>query len=209
MIKNKIFIVFFILIILLFFIFSGCSFASISYEGKSFPSFPEDFQNAKYKFICYYRTTGTYNLFFWNNGDAYFDTEEILSSYNDTNFLYIPSGYSRFEYNPESDSYNWKIISQNSNNDFNFYCWTDYYVGDTYLPKDMIYSNFDIYLKNSDELFFHKTPLLNFTNMQRTLGGNLYQTVHKTVITLVPVGLIILSTVLLIYLIASKKWFRT
>lgn len=195
-ITNKFIFVFFITL-LLFFLIVPYSQANISYMGKAFPDFPAGFYEAKYKVIMYYPNIGKYLLFFWNTDGSYYSSHSTTGGLSGPS-LFIPAGdYVRFEWTPSSGG-GWYSVGVNNSVYTHIYDWNNLSSSTT---KQMIYSNFNISIDNTNELFFHSTPLLDFTTMQKAIGGNFWQTLMKVVTILVPVGLIIFGMLLVVYLV--------
>lgn len=192
--KKRIFIIILILIILLASIPIN-SYASINYQGKAFPEYPKEFENAKYKFMIYFPTSGKYYLFIFNDGDCYFQGDKNNLT---TSSIRIPANYKEYQWKPDSGN-SWNN-TYNSNKNIDFYCWSN--SPDCYL----IYSNFNMKYKDSEEIFFYKTPLLNFTTMQRAIGGNFWQILTRMFIILIPLGLTIFGAFCVLFLLKSKKW---
>lgn len=202
MLKNKKFFIFLLFLFSIIFLFSSNSFASIDYLGKEFPDFPEEFNNSKYKIICYYPNLSRYEIICWNNDGAYF----IHSLHEQVDSLYIPDGSkNRFSWYPSDENSCWSpsvpsdgnLELFNSNYFYHWEGWSDSPQADYY--KIMIYSNFDINIDNTDEIFFHKTPLLPTTTTQLVIGGNIYQEVKK---------LLIMILVVLVSLIGLRKGLK-
>lgn len=82
--------------------------------------------------------------------------------------------------------------------------------------KQLIYTNKDIHLGLSDnglsvgeEIFFPSPPNWGLNLMQPLQVEQILPMVNKLTMIVLPIGLAIFSMLLLVYLIASKKWFRT
>lgn len=175
-----------ILIVLLVFLilFSSVSkvFASYDYIGKQFPEFPEEFNTSKYKIIVYYINQGKYNIICWDNYEAYFSTKNkgYAGVYNYLNV--VDSSIKRYEWTPSEGIIEWTDITPANPVRLEFNGWVDYPIEDASATKQMLYSNFDIYIDDTDTYFFHKTPLLHSLNMQRVIGGNIWQIVIMLII---------------------------
>lgn len=199
--KKRIFIIILLLFILLVSIPIKSN-ASISYQGKAFPEFPEVWNEAKYKIITYFPEQECYALII-SNGDTFcFNTTD---SFNGTyNYLYVEQPLFRYRWFPKSQN-EWEYRGNNNGKHLIYSAWELY--GDTSEnKKQIIYSNIDIPIEKTNETFFYKTPLLNFTTMQKAIGGNFWQILMKVLTILVPLGLTIFGTFCVLFLLKSKKW---
>ena len=183
------------LVIILFFIFSTQSFASINAWGKEFPDFPEGWEEAEYKIIVLYEAQNRFDLLFWSGDEGYFSIE---NKYNSPS-LVIPPGFSRYTWYPENTS-NWVVNnSDDKSKEFYFQQWaSEGYVGSG--AKDMVYSNFTIKNIDTDEDFFYQTPLTTFSNWQSTIGGTVWQTAVKV---------IVLTLVVVVSYLGLRKGWQT
>ena len=151
--------------------------------------------------ICYNNKSGIYALYYWNNDGSYFNTKDKNGNYY--NWLYIPGQYVRYTFSPLEGSAWTNYHTANGNAIIG---WKDYPAENTKNNSELVYSNFTIHTDKTNEVFFYKTPLLNFTTMQRAIGGKLCQMLMKNLTILVPVGLTIFGTFCVLFLLKSKKW---
>ena len=199
--KKRIFITI-LLLLILFVSIPIKSNASISYQGKAFPEFPEGWNEAKYKFICYFPEQDCYVLIISNSDRFCFNTTDDFNGIY--NYLCVDQPLRRYRWFPKSQN-EWEYRGNNDGKNLVYNGWELY--GDTSEnKKQMIYSNVNIPIEKTEEVFFYKTPLLNFTTMQRAIGGTFWQILMKTLTILVPLGLTIFGAFCVVYLIGSKKW---
>lgn len=231
MIKNKLFITFLIVLILSFLIFINVSSAFSFYPSDTVsvpdilytvPDIPDDGINAKYTFIylvdnefILYKIVGdTSTIGFpstFSNG-KFNNIYHHINNYDVINCHYNGSDIRVYKYTCSDVSNGWSSPTYWSKSGYSYTIWLD--------VNYLIYSSDDIYYVDSsglrysediigstNDLFFQKTP--------NTLGVKLVTAmkveailpmVNRLATILIPVGLTVFSAVLLIYLIASRKW---
>lgn len=170
-------------------------------KERLFQIFQNGWSEAKYKIIGYNNSTEKYFLYYWNDDGSYFNTKDINTGFH--NWLYIPGRYEFYRFNPLEGSAWTNYYTANGGAIIG---WKDYPAENAKNNSEMIYSNFTIYKDNTKDVFFYKTPLLNFTTMQRAIGGTLWQVLMKALTILVPIGLTIFGAFCVLFLIKSKKW---
>ena len=180
---------------LIFLFINNTNVKAYTYEGYEFPTFPAGWEDSKYKVIVYFPYHNMYSLYMYNNGSTWFyisDTEA---------YLQIQSGYTKYSWDPNSST-GWDYIKTSSSG-VRLSNWVGYPSTDEKTNKELIYCNVNLPLNSpdNDEIFFYKTPLMSSTNMQYLLGVNICQMIPRLILGAIPVGLIILSMVLVISLI--------
>lgn len=179
---------------LIFLFINNTNVQAYTYEGYEFPEFPEGFEDSKYKVIVYYPNQNKYSLYLYSNGNTWFYVSDTEA------YLQIQSGYTKYSWSPGNNG--WNLDAQSSKG-LRLTNWVGYASTDEEENKELIYCNINLPLNSPDnnEIFFYKTPLMSSTNMQYLLGANICQMIPRLILGAIPVGLIILSMVLVIYLV--------
>lgn len=177
---------------LIFLFINNSNVQAYTYGGYEFPDFPEDFSNKDYsKIICYFPNQDKYRLYIYDTGGVC----HYIPSYGNI-ILRQKTFVDKYDF--VKDGTEWTFMEHDTG-----VCNLGYisgYCDDSEINrKVLVYSSVNIRYgsEDSDEYFFYKTPLMTTTTMQYFVGVNLCQQVPL----LIPVGLIILSMVLVIYLV--------
>lgn len=190
--KNKIFLIFsiFLCIVSIFITFSQASY-DFEFEGEKYtlPDFPDDGNSLKFVFTDFVGSIKSVYLY-TSNEPVYF--------YNDFNSVSLRI--------PAHKEYSCRLDLLNGN--FSF-------AGDSpdrpistrkLAFERIVYSNYDIYNKDSGELVFQKAPLAQMVEpMKVGKVEELPTLIIQIVEMIIPAFLIIFGTLLVLYLIKSKN----
>ena len=183
MLKNKLFIIFLFSFLFLLLLVTDCFGFNVDYNKEVY-TFPDVEPNN-------FNVCGVYNFSnnFWIivfsfNKEPYYDSS--------TGYLKFSGQYTKFIYKSEDGKY----YSETSSSGLaSFY----------QISENLLYSNFDI--KDKDGTVVFQKPVLQVVVELETIQ-ELPTLVKRLMIIILPVGLIVFSAVLLIFLVRSKKWRR-
>lgn len=217
MIKNKFLIITIIVAIFSILIVPSTSKASVAFEAinsdydyYNVPNFPDPtLENAYlygkksknfiyiedgyfYLYMCYHAQTLLCSMY---EGGSFF----LRTIYTSTSYVQEDAFIYKCPVNDISGG--WQLESRNRYNSTDGYSFN--------ATAKIIYSSIDIKYINSSEVFFPQTP----TSMGVKLGQpmqvqDLLKMTKKLMTIITPIGLAIFSTVLVIFLLKSKKWRR-
>lgn len=216
--NNKILILFFILISILF-ININCFATStetekvINYEGYEFPEFPSDYDNYNYKYIVFNPDTKVYSLLLSTSKMYYSSDVNFINNYiysgsftsPDYDYYYFLNvNFKRYIFKPELDNSSWTFFD-----DFNTGVGDFFTIGfkeGKYIP---IFATENIINDDDNSTFFYKTPFLHFTNTQSNFSVSFFQPLGRVLAEVIPVGVVILAAMVTVSLVAYFKFWRT